>query len=124
MTGSAMPIPSSSFVEDLRCESRSPQLVVPPRVVAGSVCVARRRVAVRDGTGRRSAGAARRNEQVRRRIDDRFSEHSRPAIAICFGPTRCKGLAVHADSKRIVTAVRTAFSNLKTAREVLGPVER
>lgn len=33
-----------------------------------------------------------------------------------------RGLAVHADGKRIVAAVRTAYSNLKTAREVLGPV--
>jgi hypothetical protein len=33
-----------------------------------------------------------------------------------------QGLALHVDSKRIIAAVRTAFSNLKTAREVLGPV--
>ena len=36
--------------------------------------------------------------------------------------TALQGLAVHADAKRIVRAVRTTFTNLKTARAVLGPV--
>ena len=36
--------------------------------------------------------------------------------------TALQGLAVHADGKRIVTAVRTTFANLKTARAALGAV--